>query len=165
MSSLRVSELRHIERQYAEGIKSAAIVQIFQSKGYRFSEATLRKYVQLGLLPKSKRVGIRGRHRGSAGLYPVGIIRLVDGIKTALDKGATLEQVRLGDVGLASELEVLRHKTLEVLARFEEATAQVPNAKQRGALKKLVDKERRTSATLLADLARLASRFGGVHEA
>ena len=28
-----------------------AIVEIFQSKGERFSEATLRKYVQLNLLP------------------------------------------------------------------------------------------------------------------
>ncbi len=60
MSTLQNSELRRIETKYPEGISSAAVVKIFQQKGERFSEATLRKYVQLGLLPTSRRVGIRG---------------------------------------------------------------------------------------------------------
>ncbi len=164
MTFLSANELRRIERQFAEGIRSAAIVEIFQAKGYRFSEATLRKYVQLGLLPKSKRVGVRGRHRGSSGIYPVGIVRLVNDIKEALDKGATLEEVRLGDVGLTSELEVLRTKTLEVMSRFDEAAAHVSNTKHRGVFKRLIARERRVAAERLHGLARLATRIGGSHE-
>ena len=34
----------------------------------KFSEATLRKYVQLGLLPRSVRVGRKGKHQGSQGI-------------------------------------------------------------------------------------------------
>jgi hypothetical protein len=163
MGNLSGAELRRIERQYADGIKSATVVEIFQAKGHRFSEATLRKYVQLGLLPKSRRVGVRGRHRGSSGLYPVGIVRLVNGIKVALDKGATLEEVRFGNVGLTSELEVLRDKTREVIGRFEESIAQLNDAKHRGQLKRLVERERRAVSQRLHGLERLVSLIGGSH--
>jgi hypothetical protein len=107
MGALTTTELRRIEHKFEAGIRSGAVVEIFQGKGHRFSEASLRKYVQLGLLPKSRRVGIRGRHRGSSGLYPVTVVRLINDIKLALDKGATLEEVRFGIVGLASEIDVL----------------------------------------------------------
>ena len=46
-------------------------------KGVRLSEATFRKYVQAGLLPRSKRVGRKGKHRGSQGLYPVEAVRRI----------------------------------------------------------------------------------------
>ena len=85
MALLSATELRRVERDHEDGISSADIVELFSSKGERFSEATLRKYVQLGLLPMSRRVGIRGRHRGSSGLYPVVVVRLINEIKKALE--------------------------------------------------------------------------------
>jgi DNA-binding transcriptional MerR regulator len=159
MTGLTVAELRRIERQYADGIKSSAVVDIFQGKGHRFSEATLRKYVQLGLLPKSRRVGVRGRHRGSSGLYPVSIVRVVNEIKAALDRGATLDEVRLGTVGLASEVLVLRRAGESVLARFVEALARL-EAKQRPACNRLLVRERRTMTQCCRDLEQLATRIG-----
>jgi hypothetical protein len=53
-------ELQEIERTWQNGLTSRQIVDVFETRGIRFSEATLRKYVQLGLLPRSVRVGPRG---------------------------------------------------------------------------------------------------------
>ena len=92
MGLLTAAELRRIEDKFPAGLGSAQVIALFQEKGERFSEATLRKYVQIGLLPKSHRVGTRGRHRGSRGSYPVVIVRLINDIKRALDGGATLDE-------------------------------------------------------------------------
>ena len=61
----RISDdaLDRIEREHEQAISSADILDIFASHGIKFSEATLRKYVQLGLLPRSVRVGRKGKHR------------------------------------------------------------------------------------------------------
>ncbi len=159
MANLSTVELRRIERQFADGIKSAAVVDIFQDKGHRFSEATLRKYVQLGLLPKSRRVGVRGRHRGSSGLYPVTIVRLINDIKQALDAGATLEEVRLSTVGLAGEVQTLRKAGQDVLARFHESIAQL-DVKRRAGLQKHLQKAKRGLERDVGELDRLAARLG-----
>src|SRR4051794_9374645 len=107
MGLLNTGDIKRIERKYPEGISSGAVVELFKGKGERFSEATLRKYVQLGLLPKSKRVGAAGRHRGSAGVYPVGIVKQINDIKRALEAGGTLEDIRVSRVGLTGEVEGL----------------------------------------------------------
>src|SRR4051812_28046770 len=74
-------ELEEIERTWPDGMTSRQIVDVFETRGIRFSEATLRKYVQLGLLPRSVRVGRKGKHRGSCGLYPSHVIRRVNVVK------------------------------------------------------------------------------------
>ena len=160
MKRLSSVEIKRIEQQYAEGIRSAAIVEIFRAKGYRFSAATLRKYVQLGLLPKSKRVGSRGRHTGSSGLYPVSCVRLVNDIKDALDKGASLDDVRLG-IGLTSQMLVLKEAVDALVARFEEAMAKLPN-EQRSACQRSLATERKGMTKQIRELERLASRMAGV---
>jgi DNA-binding transcriptional MerR regulator len=160
MGNLSGAELRRIERQFADGIKSATVVEIFRGKGHRFSEATLRKYVQLGLLPKSRRVGTRGRHRGSSGLYPVAIVRLVEEIKRALDEGATLEEVRYGLVGLAGEVEVLRRACDEVFGRFRQAAVRLDDRPVRSTLGRKVEAQRRALGQSLRELDRLAVRIG-----
>jgi len=121
MGIFKLAEIKRIEKKYNSGISSSAVVELFTRKKERFSEPTLRKYVQLGLLPKSKRIGTRGRHRGSAGLYPVGVVRQIAKIKEELDKGATLEEIRLGTVGLAGEIATLERTYKVVHARFQEA--------------------------------------------
>src|SRR6184192_3877256 len=72
---LRDDELDEIERSWPQGLTSRQIIDLFETRGIRFSEATLRKYVQLGLLPRSVRVGRKGKHRGSCGVYPAHVIR------------------------------------------------------------------------------------------
>ena len=52
---LKEEELRAIEGTYPEGISAVQIVEVFTSRGIKFSEASFRKYVQQGLLPRSRR--------------------------------------------------------------------------------------------------------------
>ena len=160
MTSLNATEIRRIEKQFADGIKAGAVVEVFRAKGHRFSEATLRKYVQLGLLPKSRRVGVRGRHRGSSGLYPVGIVRLVNEIKRALEQGATLEEVRFGGVALAGELDVLRHLCDEVLQRFRESIDRNADDGERAGLGRRLVAQRRALVDSLRELTQLSTRIG-----
>src|SRR5665811_2376493 len=77
-------ELSRIEREHAEGVTSEQIVDLFVRRHLRFTEATLRKYVQLGLLPRSRRVAIAGAQRGSQGLYPATIVRRIQHLKSML---------------------------------------------------------------------------------
>ncbi len=158
MGDLTQSELRRVEQKYAGGIGSSAVVEIFQQKGHRFSEATLRKYVQLGLLPKSRRVGTRGRHRGSSGLYPVSIVRLIHDIKQALDHGATLEEVRYGTVALASEVDTLARTSSEVLGRFEEAIGRQEDKKRQVALRRATAQSKKALERQLKQLYKLATQ-------
>ena len=144
MSLLSSLELRQVESKYSEGITSAAVVKLFQSKGERFSEATLRKYVQLGLLPTSKRVGIRGRHRGSSGLYPAIIVRLCTEIKKSLEAGQTLEQICQGSIGLAGDVYQLQRFTAQLFERTAGVTQRRQSSqKKKSELKQGLQKHRK----------------------
>src|SRR5437762_5872552 len=100
---LEEEELAEIERAYPQGLTSRQIVDLFETRGIRFSEATLRKYVQLGLLPRSVRVGRKGKHRGSCGLYPANVIRRVNLVKGMMAEDRTLEQIQLSFVQFKDE--------------------------------------------------------------
>src|SRR5689334_16079437 len=87
-------ELAEIERSFSSGLTSRQIVDLFETRGIRFSEATLRKYVQLGLLPRSVRVGRKGKHRGSCGLYPANTVRRVNLVKGMMAEDLTIEEIQ-----------------------------------------------------------------------
>jgi len=53
-------EFDALELQYAQGISAGQIVEFFAPRGVKLAQATFRKYVQLGLLPRSRRVGEKG---------------------------------------------------------------------------------------------------------
>lgn len=87
-------DLAQIEKSNPNGLTSAQIINIFQSCGARLSEATFRKYVQLGLLPRSKRVGAKGKHRGSHGIYPCATVRRLNSIKRLMSQSYTIEEIQ-----------------------------------------------------------------------
>ena len=87
-------ELRAIETTYADGITAVQIVEVFTGRGIKFSEATFRKYVQQGLLPRSKRVGRKGKHRGSLGVYPAKTVRRINTVKHLMSEGHTIEEIQ-----------------------------------------------------------------------
>ena len=60
MSEMDDTTLDRIEREHAPGLTSVEILDLFATSGVHLTEATLRKYVQLGLLPRSVRVGREG---------------------------------------------------------------------------------------------------------
>lgn len=91
---LQEEELRAIETQHAEGLTAVQIVDAFTSRRIKFSEASFRKYVQQGLLPRSKRVGRKGKHKGSLGVYPAKTIRRINTVKQWMADGYTIEEIQ-----------------------------------------------------------------------
>ena len=101
-------ELEEIERAWPDGMTSRQIVDVFETRGIRFSEATLRKYVQLGLLPRSVRVGRKGKHRGSCGLYPSHVIRRVNVVKGMMAEDRTIEEIQRSFARFKDDIEMRR---------------------------------------------------------
>lgn len=91
---LQEQQLRRFERKHEGGITSVELLEAFVGMGVQLSEASLRKYVQLGLLPRSTRVGRKGKHQGSQGVYPVSVIRQILLIKEMMANNFTIEQIQ-----------------------------------------------------------------------
>ncbi len=119
MDYLDPGELARIESEFARGLSAGAIVEIFRPKGVRLSEATFRKYVQAGLLPRSRRVGRKGKHRGSHGLYPVESVRRINAIKKMMAAGLTLEEIRRSFVGVKNHIDQVERSLDETLSGLE----------------------------------------------
>ncbi len=117
--ALSARKLQEIERTYPEGLSSKQILAVLDEVGEPLTEATLRKYVQLGLLPRSRRVGQKGKHRGSRGIYPVEVIRRVDEIRRAMDQGDTLEELARAAQAVRAKLALVRVSMEEVLGAAE----------------------------------------------
>jgi DNA-binding transcriptional MerR regulator len=113
------SEVAEIERSAPQGLTSRQIVDVFAARGIRFSEATLRKYVQLGLLPRSVRVGRKGKHRGSCGLYPANVVRRVNLVKGMMAADLTIEDIQRSFVRFKDEIDGIEKSVRELMAGFE----------------------------------------------
>jgi DNA-binding transcriptional MerR regulator len=86
--------LSRIEADHEGGLTSVEILDLFAVHGVHLSESTLRKYVQHGLLPRSVRVGRKGKHQGSQGVYPVTVVRQILRIKRMMANDYTIEQIK-----------------------------------------------------------------------
>ena len=160
MSLLTKAEIRRVEKRFPDGIESAAIVSLFQKKGERFSEPSLRKYVQLEMIPKSIRVGTKGRHKGSRGVYPVSVVRQINDIKRLLESGKTLEEVKAARVCLGGEVELLRTTTERVFGRLKDATTKGADKKKLMSCRKALIGRRQKMIKEIRELDKLAARIG-----
>jgi DNA-binding transcriptional MerR regulator len=150
-------ELRAIEEKHPDGITAVQVVDIFVSRGVRFSEATFRKYVQQGLLPRSKRVGRKGRHRGSLGMYPARTVRRVNAIKRLMGEGYTIEEIQEQFLRFTDVIESLEEGLTEVFTRLDsEAQSARFDAKTRRDLKREIAEARKTADELLGRIDGLA---------
>jgi DNA-binding transcriptional MerR regulator len=112
--------LTRIEKDHAVGLTSAEILDLFAQGGVHLTEATLRKYVQLGLLPRSVRVGRKGKHQGSQGVYPVAVVRQILRIKEMMADNYTIEQIKRDVLFMRSDIQALEatlDSIFETLAR------------------------------------------------
>ena len=116
---LPVRELDAIERAHPEGMSSAQVVEVFRARGVKLSEATFRKYVQLGLLPRSRRVGRKGKHQGSMGLYPSTVVRRVNAIKQMMAESYTIEEIQRSFLRFKDEIEAVERGLKELFVGFE----------------------------------------------
>ena len=154
-------ELRRLEADHAEGLTAAQIVDMFSGRGLRFSEATFRKYVQLGLVPRSRRVGRKGKHRGSLGVYPSKAVRRINAVRRMMDDGRTIEEIQAELLRFGDLLENIEEGLADLLGRFEsEIEAPRFDSKARKSLKRDVGEARRSADELIKRLDDLSSRVG-----
>jgi DNA-binding transcriptional MerR regulator len=157
---LSEEELAEVEKTYAEGISAVEVVDVFASRGIRFSEATFRKYVQQGLLPRSRRVGRKGKNRGSMGVYPPKTVRRVNSIKRLMSEGYTIEEIQAQFLRHTDLMESIDENVGELLRRFEEEI-QGPrfDSRTRRSLERELSEARKTADDLLKRIDGLSRRI------
>ncbi|NMB77419.1 MAG: MerR family transcriptional regulator [Myxococcales bacterium] len=157
------AELAQLEREHRAGISSVQVLSLFQQKGIKLSEATFRKYVQMGLLPTSRRVGEKGKHRGSRGLYPATVIRRIALIKRLMSSNMTLEQIRDSLLSVQIEIEqtesCLQRLLRQMQKRLERLDAE---GSSDSGLQQDFESARENAAALLATLHHMGSRLAAV---
>ena len=110
-----------IERDHPQGLTSAEILGTLEGLGNKISEATLRKYVQLGLLPRSVRVGRKGKHQGSQGMYPAGVVRQIQHIREMMADDYTIEEIQREFLFVRGDIEDLERSLSKVFEALREA--------------------------------------------
>ena len=121
MTRISDEELDRIEREKRGGISSGDILDIFAAHEIKFSEATLRKYVQLGLLPRSVRVGRKGKHQGSQGMYPSGVVRQIQRIKEMMAQDYTIEEIQREFLFVRGDIEELERTLSKIFGLLKQA--------------------------------------------
>jgi DNA-binding transcriptional MerR regulator len=117
------ADFERVEREHGAGVSTQQVVELFEHHGEPLTEATFRKYVQLGLLPRSVRVGLKGKHRGSQGLYPATVVRQVELIRRLMAQGYTIAEIQQ-DVFLGGEIDGLGKQLTRVLEAMARAAGQ-----------------------------------------
>lgn len=118
---LSEDKLAAFERAHPRGVTVQQIIDGIGAEGPALTEATFRKYVQLGLLPRSVRVGRKGKSRGSQGLYPATVLRRIDAIRRLMGQGHTIEQIQREFFFVRGELEELSRVLERLYAGLERA--------------------------------------------
>jgi DNA-binding transcriptional MerR regulator len=155
---LQEDELRALEGAHPDGITAVQIVDAFTSRGIKFSEASFRKYVQQGLLPRSRRVGRKGKHRGSLGVYPSKTVRRINAVKQLMVDGYTIEEIQ-GQFLLYTDLvEGVAEHLAELWSRLTADATKLDPALRRELEHKLAD-ARRDGDRLVERLGELTRRF------
>jgi DNA-binding transcriptional MerR regulator len=151
-------EIERIERDFSRGLPARTILEIFRPKGVRLSEGTFRKYVQAGLLPRSRRIGRKGKHRGSQGVYPVEAVRRINVIKKMMAEGLTLEEIKRSFVFFKNHIDQVERGLVEVLEAFEAELSDRPLGRERRKQLELeLEGIKQRSEALLRDVSRLGS--------
>ncbi len=158
-------ELNEIERAWPGGLTSRQIIDVFTTRGVRFSEATLRKYVQLGLLPRSVRVGRKGKHRGSCGLYPAEVVRRVNQVRAMMACDLTIEEIQRSFARFKDEIERIEKGVRDLIAGFErEAKGPALDPQRRAAIEAEIVAAKQAASELVRRItgveASLSARAG-----
>jgi hypothetical protein len=154
---LTEEQLRAIETAYPEGLTAVQLVDAFTSRGIKFSEASFRKYVQQGLLPRSKRVGRKGKHKGSLGVYPAKTVRRINEVKQLMVDGYTIEEIQ-GEFLLYTDLvEGVAENLTALVTRLSRDAERLDAATRRDVQKELTE-ARKDGDELVARLEKLKRR-------
>jgi DNA-binding transcriptional MerR regulator len=151
-------ELAGLERDHADGLSTQQVVELFAARGGALTEATFRKYVQLGLLPRSVRVGRKGKRRGSQGLYPPTVVRQIALIRRLMAQGYTIQEIQDQFFFLSSDIDALARQLKQVLESVGRAVEQSGAAGRSDEVIARVVAEARARADELIDRLRAIER-------
>ncbi len=153
--ALTETQVREIEAAHPDGLTSAELVGAFSGAQIKFSEATLRKYVQLGLVPRSRRVGRKGKNLGSRGVYPTRAVRRINTIKRLMAERYTIEEIQSRFLTFKDNIETLDEALSELLKLFEQKVGEQPPNRLRTRLGGELSSVRDTAEKLLEGVLRL----------
>ena len=159
MNGIDPATLARIEKERAQGLTSAEILDLFALHGIQLSEATLRKYVQLGLLPRSIRVGRKGKHQGSQGIYPVAVVRQILRIKQMMAEDYTIEQIQREFLFMRSDLQALEQTLDSLFDKLDRIVVEKKKDATAKAVARDVNDARAISKDLLVRLFAIESRL------
>jgi DNA-binding transcriptional MerR regulator len=151
--------LSRIETDHPSGLTSAEILGVLAKHGVLLSEATLRKYIQLGLLPRSVRVGRKGKHQGSQGIYPVNVIRQILRIKQMMAQNYTIEQIQREFLFMRSDLLELEQTLASIFKKLELLLRERKREASAHAALREVSSARTLSKDLVASLEAIETRL------
>ena len=153
--ALTEAQVREIEQTNPHGLTSQELVGVFETHAVKFSEATLRKYVQLGLVPRSRRVGRKGKHLGSRGVYPVRAVRRINTIKRLMAERYTIEEIQARFLTFKDNIETLDEALSELTRLFDERIAEQPPSPTRDRLGRELESIKKIADQLLTGVHRL----------
>ena len=153
------SALSQLEKSHSRGLTSAEILAVFAEHDLLLSEASLRKYVQLGLLPRSVRVGRKGLHQGSQGIYPVTVVRQILRIKAMMAQNYTIEQIRREFLFVRADLQLLEQTLGQIFVKLERVVKDRKGVSIPHAMSRNISDARSLSRELLARLRTIESRL------
>ena len=151
--------LAQLEKAHAAGLTSAEILDVFARHDVQLSEATLRKYVQLGLLPRSVRVGRKGKHQGSQGIYPVSVVRQVLRIKQMMGESYTIDQIQREFLFIRSEVEQLESMLTRIFKKLDGVLKERKAERVTSAVQRDVSDARSLSKELMGRLEAIETKL------
>ncbi|MEM6992205.1 MAG: MerR family transcriptional regulator [Myxococcota bacterium] len=163
-TALTEAQVREIETNSPRGLTSRELVAAFSNVGIRFSEATLRKYVQLGLVPRSRRVGQKGKHLGSRGVYPVRAVRRINTIKQLMAERYTIEEIQARFLTFKDNIETLDEAVGELMQRFDSAVDGQAPSPMRDRLRKELTAVRKAADALMVGVHRIEKLLNAAQE-
>jgi DNA-binding transcriptional MerR regulator len=159
MITIDDTTLTLIEKEHQVGLTSVELLDIFARYGIQLSEATLRKYVQIGLLPRSVRIGSKGKHRGSKGIYPVSVVRQILRIKEMMAHNYTIEQIKRDFLFMRSDMEQLEAALGQLFKKLSAVIRERKRDAYSQTMVRDVGEARSLSKDLMEKLARIEARL------
>lgn len=148
-----------IEKSHPTGLTSQAILDALDGTKFKISEATLRKWVQLGLLPRSVRVGRKGKHQGSQGMYPATVIRQIKRIKEMMASDFTIEEIQREFLFARSDIEETERTLNRAIDGLERAIVERAGAPVAKLLERDIDEARDLAERLVDKLTDIENKL------
>lgn len=152
-------DLVAIETAHPEGMTVQQIVEAFVGQGARLTEATFRKYVQVGLLPRSVRVARKGKRRGSQGLYPATVVRQIDEIRRLMGQGYTMDEIQREFLFIRGDVEELTRQLEKIQTAIERVLADRAPEEADALAERQLEEARRLGRELVASLEAIEKRM------